>query len=429
MKCKINVHKLEPGMIPASDLLAGNGRLLVNSGIPLSGKHIRALKIWGVTEVEIRETGGYPQTEQSDTSGDGEVWQDPELLELAEKRIQPKFVHTDLEYPAMQEMFSLARVRLAREMARNPDLRDPPAHQPQTRTHGEILFGKHQSRPEQMDPGRLDFDSLEFPPLPLLTVQLQEALTDPQCTAARLAAIINRDPELSRRLLNLVNSSFYGFPFRIESVSQALNLLGTKQSFMMVLVFLFRSTFQGLKIQEMNLRKFWRHSIACAIAARTMGSFREGMNKERLFLAGMIHDIGKTILMLNFPQHMGQARKKAAREKKLSWQAESAVMGTDHALAGGMLVAKWKLPLILEHSVRYHHAPNRSLHFPDTAVVHVADILVHACSMHGDGPEYVPPLDARAWEILGLDPAVFALCLKKVDRFLQKSSMPSSEKS
>ncbi len=393
MKRKINVHKLEPGMIPASDLLAGNGRLLVNSGIPLSGKHIRALKTWGIREVVVKAPGDSQNTQQSETDTDqgGEAYQDPELLDLAAKKIQPFLVHADLEHPAMQELFRLAQIRLAREMARNPDLRFAPTRSNQTRMHGEILFGKQQPRPVTMDTGSLDFESLEFPSLPEISLKLQEALVDPKCTAARLAETISLESQLSKRLLNIINSSFYGFPFRIESIFQALTLLGTKQVSMMALGLLFKSILRRLKPREMNMNKFWRHSIACAIAARTIGSFRGGMNIERLFLAGMLHDIGKVILMQNFPQHMCHAQKKSDRGEKLSYLAEYEVLGVDHARIGGLLLSKWKFSLILEHTVSYHHSPGLSMHLPETAVLHIADILAHTCLLGSEAFEYVPP--------------------------------------
>ncbi|WP_291320281.1 HDOD domain-containing protein, partial [Desulfonatronospira sp.] len=298
MNRKINVHNLEPGMIPASDLLAGNGRLLVNSGIPLSGKHIRALKTWGVREVLVREPPGSQNSQQTgnDTGQDKEVYQDPELLDLAAKKMQPYLVHVDLEHPAMQELFRLAKMRLAREMARNPDLRFVSTHSTQTRMHGEVLFGKQQPQPVTSDPDSLDFNSLEFPYLPELSLKLQEALVDPKCSAAKLADIISLESGFSRRLLNVVNNSFYGFTFRIESIFQALTLLGTRQVTMIALSLHIKSMFKSLKPPGMNMNKFWKHSMACAIAARIMGSFRGAMNMERLFLAGILHDIGKVIL-------------------------------------------------------------------------------------------------------------------------------------
>jgi len=424
MQRKIDVQELKPGMIPASDVLAGNGRLLVNSGIALSGQHIRALKTWGIREIVVNEPGHFQNTQQTaiDTAQEKEVYQDPELLDLASKKIMPFLVHADLEHPAMQELFRLAQIRLAREMARNPDMRVASGPRTQTRRHGEILFGKQEPKAVNLDPDSLDFESLEFPPLPELSLKLQESMLDPECTAAGLAEIINLKPELSKRLLNVVNSSFYGLPFKVESIFQALTLLGTKQVTMMALSVLFKSILQRLKPREMNMNRFWRHSMACAIAARSIGSFKGGMNIERLFLAGMLHDIGKVILMQNFPQQMNLAHKKTEQGKNLSYLAEYEALGVDHARIGGLLLSRWKFSLILEHTVSYHHFPGHSMHLPETAVVHIADIAVHTFLLGQEGFGYVPPMDSNAWEVLGLDPAIFASCLQQVDRFLHKSS-------
>ena len=431
MSQNISVHQLKPGMVPATDLRSGNGRLLGVKGAPLSRAQIRALKTWGVSSVTLvdmpdQETFSEELPEMKTDSSEGH---DPQTLEQAEKLILPRFALTDLEHPAMQEMFNLARLRMAGELSRDPDLLLSSPQKKQTRMHGDILFGKHQPQPESMDLQTLDPEAMGLLPLPDVSIDLQQALIDPKCTAATLTELINQDPKLSARLLKLINSSMYGLPFRVESIYQAMTNLGSRQLSMLVLGLTVRSMFRQIAPPSMDIKQFWKHSMACAIAARTIGAGLGGVNTERLFLAGLLHDAGWIILMDKFPGHMRSAQKNARLEKKTRHKAEEEVLGIDHAGLGGMLIAKLKFSLILEHTVRYHHAPALSVHPSESGIIHLADILMHACGINKMSNEYVPPLDADTWDILSLDPAVLALSLRHIDLFLFRNSNVRTPKS
>jgi len=423
MNRELSVHELEPGMIPDRDLRSRNGRLLVPGGLSLSRDHIRALKIWGVTRVRIRDFSDLQASTETEDHAEQDVQQlpDPELLERAEKMILPRFSLSDLEQPAMKEIFSLAAKRLASRLGRDPEFTLPP-QETQTRVHGEILFRKHQNRSRPSDPANLDISDLELSPLPQVTLRLQEALTDPKCSASTLAEIIEQDSDLSQRLLRLTNSSFYNLPIRINSITQAMTVIGLRQMSMMVLGMTVKSIFRGLGSGDLNMKKFWKHCMGCAIAARTLGGVRGGVNTERVFLAGLLHDIGRMVLMEKYPEEMRRAERKARQNRQLPHEAEALVLGTDHALVGGRLLAGWKFSLILEHAVKYHHQPSLSLHRRETALVHIADSLLHACSLEESRDDFVPPVDPETWEAVKLEPEVFALCMRRVDRVLSKKS-------
>jgi HD-like signal output (HDOD) protein len=431
MSPNISVYQLEPGMVPATDLRSVNGRLLGVRGTPLSRAQIRALKTWGVSSVTLLDNPDQEalSEELPELKTDSSAGHDPETLEQAEKLILPRFAHCDLEHPGMKEIFNLARLRMAEELNRDPNLLLASPQKKQTRIHGDILFGKNQPQPESMDYQSLDPEAMGLLPLPNVSLNLQKALIDPKCTAAALTELINQDPKLCARLLKLINSSMYALPFRVESIYQAMTILGSRQLSMLVLGLTVRSMFRQIAPPSMEIKQFWKHSMACAIAARTIGAGLGGINPERLFLAGLLHDVGWIILMDKFPGHTRRAQKLARLEKKTRHRAEEDVLGINHAGLGGVLLAKLKFSLILEHSVRYHHTPALSVHPSESGIVHIADILVHACCINKISNEQVPPLDNDTWDRLSLDPAVLDLSLRHIDLFLLGKSDVKSSKS
>ena len=420
MSRDISVHQLEPGMIPESDLRSRNGRLLVVRGTPLSRIQIRALKTWGVNSVTLRDSSDQENTfeDRPYTKTDDHDLHDPKLQDQAEKMILPRFARTDLEHPAMREMYSLAKIRVAKELKSNPDLVHAAPKSTQTRMHGEILFGKNQPQPDSINFKTVNPEDLGLLSLPSVSLNLQKALIDPKCTQSTVADLINKDPNLSSRLLKLINSSLFGLPFKVESIYQAITIIGSKQVSMLVLGLTFRSMFRQIAPASMDIKQFWKHCMACAVAARTMGAGMGGVNPERLFLAGLLHDIGWLILMNKFPIQMARVQKMTRQGEITRQVAESQVFGMDHAKFGATIIAKWKFSLILENTIRYHHEPAHSLNFLETGILHTADILVHAFGINKIRGENVPGLDFITWEALSLDPAVFGQCMKQIDRIV-----------
>jgi len=404
--------------------------LLGVKGAPLSRAQIRALKTWGVSSVTLQAPSDqeasscdwpYTKTHAHDPP-------DPELLEKAEQLILPRFAQTDQEHPAMRKMFSLAKTRMARKLKGNPDLVHAAPKSTQTRVHGEALFGKRQPKPDSMDFQTLNPEDLGLMPLPAVSLNLQKALIDPQCTQSALADLINKDSRLSSRLLKLINSSLFGLPFKAGSIYQAISIIGSKQLSMLVLGLTVRSVFRQIAPACMDMKLFWKHSMACAVAARTMGASMGGMNPERLFLAGLLHDIGWLILMDKFPIQMSRVHKMIRRGNTTRQAAETEIFGMDHAKFGGMIIAKWKFSLILENTITYHHKAEKSLNFLEAGVLHTADILVHACGFDKIKGENIPSLDSFTWEALNLDPAVFDLCMQQIDRILFQKTEASTSK-
>ena len=241
-------------------------------------------------------------------------------------------------------------------------------------------------------------------------------MEDPECSFVEIGEIISGDPSLSARLLRIVNSSFFGFPSKIETIAHAVTIVGTAQLHDLALATTVVNQFKGISKDLLNMEKFWLHSVATGLAARIIAVYRREPNADRFYLMGMLHDLGRLILFLNVPDQMEKVMSQYARAGLLH-DAENKVMGADHAGVAGMLMEAWKLPEMLQEAVTYHHMPSQSPHYPTAAsIVHVADIIANAMELGTCGDYYVPPLNAKAWEILDLPTNLLSSIVEQVDR-------------
>ncbi|TET81853.1 HDOD domain-containing protein, partial [candidate division TA06 bacterium] len=160
---------------------------------------------------------------------------------------------------------------------------------------------------------------------------------------------------------------------------------------------------------------FWKHYIACGTIARIISSYLNNTVTERFFLAGLLLDIGRLIMFKFYPLEAKEALLRARRTNSLLRETEEEVMGFDHALIGGILLKQWKLPVVLETSVAHHHTPKASQPRLEHAVVHLSDIITNGLGIGTSGEQFVPPLDTRAWEEIGLPMGIVSATINQAD--------------
>jgi len=210
--------------------------------------------------------------------------------------------------------------------------------------------------------------------LPAIVHRIFAEMDSPNSTAIRIGRIINDDPAITARLLKLVNSPFYGFTSKVDTVYRAIALIGHRELHSVVLAASAIKVFSGIPSDLVSMPIFWKRSLYTAVVARVLAAFRREKEIERFFIAGLLHDIGSLLLYLQLPEQMTQAIKLHQSEHMPLWQAEKEIMGFDHAQVGGDLLKKWSLPPILCQSVRYHLYPeNAPESYKDGAqLVHLA---------------------------------------------------------
>jgi|WetSurMetagenome_2_1015567.scaffolds.fasta_scaffold168723_2 putative nucleotidyltransferase with HDIG domain len=244
---------------------------------------------------------------------------------------------------------------------------------------------------------------VEIYSLPMSFYRINEAINDPQVSMNEIGKMIGDDVGLTARLLRLVNSAFYNFPSRIDTISRAVTLVGTQQLHDLVLSTSVVSIFKGIPPDLVNMDSFWRHGVACGVAARILAKQRKESNVERYFIGGLIHDIGRLIMYIKRVDLSRSLLNRSQLSNELLYLIEKEVFGFDHGEVGYELVSHWNLPETLRELVLNHHQPMASQKYPlETAIIHVADIIAHCAELGSSGEIHVPPLNEKAWELTGL---------------------------
>jgi len=237
-------------------------------------------------------------------------------------------------------------------------------------------------RPLLTEPAVLEvvagIDSL--PSLPSLYAELVQETLSPYASAARLGGIISRDVGMTAKILQLVNSSFFGIRRQVNSPAEAVQWLGVETIKTLVLTCEVFKSFNCNKVPGFSLPSLWEHSLATGRAARLIAA-QENLEKsavEQSFMAGMLHDVGKLLLAANFAPRYEEVLALCRTKKLTPWEAEREIFGISHAEVGGYLLGLWGLPDNLVEAVAYHHQPDRSetRGFTPLTAVHVANAFI-----------------------------------------------------
>ncbi|HOW67663.1 MAG TPA: HDOD domain-containing protein [Candidatus Paceibacterota bacterium] len=259
--------------------------------------------------------------------------------------------------------------------------------------------------------------------------EIEAVLDNPQSTLTDVGEVIEKDPDLTARLLKLGNSSFYGFPCRVETVSETISLIGIQQVQDLITVSTVVEIFEGISADLVNMKSFWQHSLACGVAARQLALSRRMPKPEKLFVLGLLHDIGRLVLYAQDPEKSRFVFKAYPLSSESLRETEREVLGFDHTEIGECLLRAWNYPANLVAGVRYHHHPLSAGAFQlEASITHVADHLVNAMQWGSSGQRVVPTLHDKAWERLNLPPDVLESVVTAMDDQLaavEKAFLPA----
>lgn len=181
---------------------------------------------------------------------------------------------------------------------------------------------------------------------------------DTSSSAKDVADVIEHDPTLTANVLKVANSAYYGTAANIVSIQRAVVILGFNSLKELVMTISTVHFFQTEDIYEINdLKDLWYHSIGTAKACKFISERMSIERPEIAYLVGLLHDIGKIILFLYFPEHYRAAVQLAAEKNTRIILAERKIMNTDHASIGGLLCELWALPESLKMPIMHHHDP------------------------------------------------------------------------
>ena len=175
----------------------------------------------------------------------------------------------------------------------------------------------------------------DLPTLPRTVLKITSLVNNPTASAKDLSGVITDDQVLTARLLRLVNSSFYGFPQKIATVTNAIVLLGFDAIRNLLLTTSIFSLFSDKKTgNALLLDQYWDHSLGCAIGAKVIGTYMRYEKVEELFVAGLLHDIGKIVEIQFMTRQFEKIRSRVNTEKILIKDAENDVLGFNHSEIG-----------------------------------------------------------------------------------------------
>ena len=229
-----------------------------------------------------------------------------------------------------------------------------------------------------------------MPTLPTVALRVMEVTSNPKSSANDLMEIIGPDISLTAKILKIANSPFYGFTKEISSLQHAVTVLGFKEIRNMVISTIAFDSFKNFKKNDkFDISKFWRHSFCCGLAAKIIAVELKNTSSE-LFVAGLIHDIGKLVMYIAFPVEFLKLVNMVSplRLKYTAFEAEKNVFEIIHDEVGMMLLKKWMFPESLITAVGFHHHPQEAdKKSPFPIIIHVADILAHVYEMHAEDEE------------------------------------------
>jgi HD-like signal output (HDOD) protein len=222
--------------------------------------------------------------------------------------------------------------------------------------------------------------------LPEVCLQVQALADSPHTTAADIGDVVGKDTALTTRLLKLVNSAYFSLPRKIDTVTRAVNMIGMRELRNLTMAASAAEVFSRIPSHLIDMADFWQHSVYCGLVARNLAQRCNVLHSERLFTAGLLHDVGRLLMLLKLPEELGNVESLRMQSQKDICELEQELVGFDHAEVGHALLLHWNMPSNLCASVLYHHIPAEAhdAHL-EAAIIHIADLVTH-CAQESKDP-------------------------------------------
>ncbi len=261
--------------------------------------------------------------------------------------------------------------------------------------------------------------------LPDVCFRVNEMADDPFSSAVDMGEVIAQDPNLTAQLLRIANSPYYGFPSKVETISRAITVIGTQDLRDLVLSASVINAFNSKPNVLIDMEKHWSHALFTGLLARRLGGLTTTrvLCKERLFVAGLLHDIGQLVMSVKIPELMSVMMLRGKAKVEPFYKTERLIFGIGHGEVGAELMAQWQLPESLRAVARYHHEPEKAHDFLlEVSIVHIADAMAHLTSNAGLGIRDKVKISPLAWQTTGLNKRMLASAVVKAQKEFQHSA-------
>ena len=246
----------------------------------------------------------------------------------------------------------------------------------------------------------------EMPAFPQGVSKVLDLCSKTDCSPKDLVSVVERDPVLAMRVLKLVNSPFIGLSQPISSISHGVAYVGMNTIKNIALTVAAIGMLPRENKANFDMDKFLQHSLGTAAVCKRMAGLKgvKETNSADYFLAGLLHDFGKVILVRQKPDQFSEALEEAQKKKLALDVAERMIYKIDHAEIGAVLAAHWALPEGLVRAIRYHHSAG-DLSNPSLLeqIVMAGNLVVHRLGFGSSGNYYPAELPKSIMENLGMN--------------------------
>jgi putative nucleotidyltransferase with HDIG domain len=262
----------------------------------------------------------------------------------------------------------------------------------------------------------------DLPSLPAVVMELLNSIDQDDVDMTVLAKKLSHDQALTAKTLCLANSSLFGLQVKVTTIQQAMTFLGFQAMRNLITAAAVTGAFSTGQCAGFNDKAFWRHSIATAVCAKVLARHLR-FNQDYAFTGGLLHDIGRLVLVAGFSQQYAAAIAYRKAHDCSVLEAERSVLGIDHVQAGAALAEHWNFSETMRLGITGHHQPDAPGAGFLAAIVHVADAITHALDLAGDDDDQVPPIAPVAWNAMGLDQSSYLHVFRETELQFEEITM------
>jgi putative nucleotidyltransferase with HDIG domain len=273
---------------------------------------------------------------------------------------------------------------------------------------------------------REDVDALvrdvkDLPPMPAVIMRAMEAVQNPDVPIMTLQRLISQDQALSAKILKIVNSAMYSLRCEVSTVSHAVSVLGVNTVKAVVMAASVEWIFHTAK--DLGQKLMAEHSWGTALAARAIARRIRYENVEEALIAGLMHDIGKPVMMKNLRDRYETILGEVYANRADFHGQEMAIFGFSHAHVGSLLARRWNFPPQLVQTVLYHHAPEAAPEYAQLAnIVNLGNLLMVKMGIGFEKNGELLPESTPAAVALNLDEADLREVSVEVETMLEATT-------
>lgn len=253
--------------------------------------------------------------------------------------------------------------------------------------------------------------------LPDIYFQLNEIIRDSRYSLADIGNVISKDPALSARLLRIVNSSYYGFPAKIDTISRAMVIIGVDDLYNLVIATCVVDRFAKIPVDLVDMTSFWLRSVHCGVLSKLLAVECGAPNVERMFLSGLLHDIGSLVMYQLMPEKSARVLSSIKYDRRLLPSVEQKMLGFTHADVGRELMRLWGLPESLYETIGCYRNPEAATTYGfDAHLLHLASALI-------DDKEFGRPIETTLVDISDKKLEYLRLSRSRIEPIMERAEL------